>query len=143
VDTQTTNGNSGAWTDTSTADLCVNDNGLRVFDTEESQASGNVNVSPGTRTTLDICNEMQVFTLAAVGDTPRDSVIQTAARRGVIEFENLDAARGWAEMGLNFNTQGDGTPAISGIIFTTRATEDPTINNGSITDLQKNVGGDD
>jgi hypothetical protein len=143
VDTQTTNGNSGAWTDASTADLCVNDNGLRVFDTEESQASGNVNVSPGTRTTLDICNEMQVFTLAAVGDTPRDSVIQTAARRGVIEFENLDAARGWAEMGLNFNTQGDGTPAISGIIFTTRATEDPTINNGSITDLQKNVGGDD
>ena len=141
--TQTGNGNDGAWTDTSTADLCVNDNSLAVYDTEESQASGNVNVSPGTRTTLDICNEMQVFTLAAVGDTPRASVIQTAERRGVIEFENLDAARGWAQMGLEFPTTGDGTPAISGIIFTTRATEDPTINNGSITDLQKNVGGSD
>ena len=36
---------------------------------------------------------MSVFTLAAVGATPRASVIQTQALRGVIGFENLDAVQ--------------------------------------------------
>jgi hypothetical protein len=144
-ETRTGTGIPQVWTTEDTADLCLNDNTLRVFDTEEGEAAGNVNVSPGTRTTLDICNEMQVFTLAAAGDTPRDSVIQTNDRRGVITFENLDAVRGMAEMSLSW-----GLPqtipqlggAVSGILFTTRATEDPSINNGSITDLQKSVGFD-
>ena len=47
---------------------------------------------------------MSVFTFAAVGDTPRASVIQTQALRGMIGFENLDAVnqRGWAQMVLNW-----------------------------------------
>ena len=85
-----------------TANLCLNDNDLAVWDTEEQEASGNVSVSPGTRTTLDICNELQVFTLAPVGTEPRPSVIQTAERRGVIAFENLDAIRGWGRMDLSW-----------------------------------------
>ena len=138
-ETRTGNGNDSIWTDNDTDDLCISDNSLRVFDTEEGEAEGNVNVSPGTRTTLDICNEMQVFTLASADDVegPRASVIQTEDRRGVITFENLDAQRGWAQMGLEWNQTGG---AITGILFTTRATEDPTINNGSITDLQKDSG---
>jgi hypothetical protein len=129
-------GTAGAWTASSTTDLCINDNSLRVFDTEEGEASGNVNVSPGSRTTLDICEEMQVFTLAAEGDTPRESVIQYSDRRSVVEFLNLPAQRGWAELGLSWPSPQIGG-AVSGIIFTTRATEDPTVNNGSITGLQK------
>jgi hypothetical protein len=133
--TRTGNGTPGAWTANSTVNLCLVDNDLSVFDTEEQMAAGNVNVSPGSRTTLDVCEEMQVFTLAAEGDTPRDSVIQYSDRRSVIEFLNLDARRGWAELELSWPTNPAG--AVSGIIFTTRATEDPTINNGSITELQK------
>jgi hypothetical protein len=127
----------GAWTASSTTNLCLTDNSLRVFDTEEGEASGNVNVSPGSRTTLDICEEMQVFTLAAEGDTPRESVIQYADRRDVIEFLNLDAQRGWAELELSWPTQSFQTGAVTGLLFTTRATDDPTINNGSITELKK------
>jgi hypothetical protein len=144
-------GTDGVWTSTGvrvdpaapttdiqgTADLCLNDNGLAVWDKEEQRAAGSVSVSPGTRTTLDICQELQVFTLAPVGTTPRPSVIQTEARRGVISFENLDAIRGWGQMGLNWPLLGD---SIVGGIFTTRNTDDPTINNGTLTDLQKCAG---
>jgi hypothetical protein len=140
--TRTTYGNPQAWTQTSTVNLCLSDNDLSVFDTEEGRAEGNVNVSPGNRTTLDICQEMQVFTLGAEGDTPRESVIQYSDRRPVVEFLNLPARRGWAELGLAWPAAAPGSTvtgagAVSGIIFTTRATEDPTINNGSITELQK------
>ena len=62
-------------------------------------------------------------------------MIQYADRRDVITFLNLDAARGWAELELSWPANPAG--AVSGILFTTRATEDPTINNGSITELQK------
>ncbi len=123
-----------------TSDLCLNDNQLRVWDTEEQEASGNVSVSPGTRTTLDICNELQVFTLAPAGTEPRPSVIQTAERRGVIAFENLDTIRGWGQMNLSWASAPFGDSVLGGI-FTTRNTDDPTINNASLTDLQKAVGG--
>jgi hypothetical protein len=155
--TKTGNGQPGVWTTAGfpfdptvtpavsqgTTNLCLNDNDLAVWDTEEQEASGNVSVSPGTRTTLDICNELQVFTLAPVGSEPRPSVIQTAERRGVIGFENLDAIRGWGRMDLNWPAvvQGMRGDSIVGGIFTTRNTDDPTINNASLTDLQKGVGG--
>ena len=77
-----------------------------------------------------------MFTLAAPGDTPRPSVIQTPERRGVVTFDNLDAIRGWAGLGISWATVGD---SIGGVIFTTRNTDDPTINNGSLTDLQKSL----
>jgi len=146
-DPRTGYGVSGAWTGTDAsgnADLCLGDNQLAVWDTEEQEAAGNVTVSPGTRTTLDVCNEMQVFTLAAPGQDVRDSIIQTADRRSVITFENLDAVRGWARMDLNWPTSATPFPgdSITGVLFTTRNTDDPTINNGSITDLQKCVGCD-
>jgi hypothetical protein len=143
-ETQTGYGLEGVWTSTTgdgilgTADLCLNDNSLTVFDREEQQAASNVNVSPGTRTTLDICQELEVFTLAAEGQAVRESVIQVPGSRRIITFENLDAIRGWARMTVPWATVGD---SITGVLFTTRNTDDPTINNGSLTDLQKDVGG--
>ncbi len=139
--TWTGSGFPGVWTGggdgLGVTDLCLNDNQLRVYNREEAQADETVNVSPGSRTTLDVCQELQVFTLAPIGETPRDSIIQTKDRRGVITFENLDAIYGWGAMNLSWPLIiGD---AMTGIIFTTRATEDPLINNGSITDLQKKV----
>jgi hypothetical protein len=134
------------WTGGSTllgnANTCgLGDNQLIVYNREEASASSNVTVSPGGRDSLDVCRELQVFTIAAAGDTPRDSIIQTADLREIINFENLAAQWGWAQLGLNWPlTTADGFrygDAVSGILFTTRATEDPIINNGSITELQK------
>jgi hypothetical protein len=136
AETKTGYGMPYVWTQENTKDTCLNDNSLIVLDTEEQMASGNVSVSPGTRTTLDICHELQVFTLAPLGQDVRPSVIQTEERRGVITFENLDGIRGWGAMGLNWNYTGD---SITGGIFTTRNTDDPTINNASLTDLQKGI----
>lgn len=126
------------------ADLCLPDNNLQVWDREEQPASGNVNVSPGGRDTLDLCEELEVFTLAAEDQEVRDSVIQTQERRRIIGFTNLDALFGWAQMTfswpllpVNNAVQGD---SVTGLIMTTRNTDDPTINNASLTDLQKCVG---
>jgi hypothetical protein len=135
--TRTGNGTSGVWTAADTTDLCITPALLSVYDREEQEASGNVSVSPGSQTQLQLCEELEVFTLAAVGQDVRDSVIQTPERRRIITFENLDAIRGWASMTVPWATVGD---SITGILFTTRNTDDPTINNGSITDLQKDVG---
>lgn len=142
----------GVWTGTwgnatvgETSDcMGLTDNDLYVYNREEASAGATVTVSPGGRPTLDICHELQVFTIAAEGDTPRASIIQTADRRGVITFENLIAEYGWARMGLSWPLPGTDAPypigdAMTGIIFQTRATEDPTINNGSISELQKKV----
>jgi len=140
--TRTGKGNPGVWTPFSetadgTTDLCIKPAILSVYDREEQQASGNVSVSPGSQTQLELCEELEIFTLAAVGQDVRDSVIQTPDRRRIITFENLDAVRGWASMTVPWATTGD---SITGVLFTTRNTDDPTINNGSITDLQKDVG---
>jgi hypothetical protein len=142
--TETGNGYDGLWTplptteSKGTTDLCISPAMLAVFDREEQQASSNVSVSPGSQTQLELCEELEVFTLAAVGQQVRDSVIQTPERRRIISFENLDAIRGWAGLSIPWAATGD---SISGILFTTRNTDDPTINNGSITELQKDVGG--
>jgi len=146
-ETPTNEGVDGIWTDESTLNTCLVDNTLSVWDTEEAKATGNVNVSPGQRDTLDLCNEVNVFTLAAEeGAAPRDSLIQTADRRAVIGFKNLDALRGWAELELPCNDNGlvddrnggeDLCPSSGGLIFTTRATDNPLYNNGSITEIKK------
>jgi hypothetical protein len=139
-------GNPEIWTPYSgegvgTLDLCLKDNKTSVYDTEEQEASSNVSVSPGSRTKLDICNELTVLTLAAEGQDIKPSVIQTQDERLVVRFTNLDAVRGWGKIDLDWNQYpGD---AVSGLIFTTRATSSPTDQNGSLTDLQKDVDIDD
>jgi hypothetical protein len=107
-------------------------------------------VSPGTSEDLDLCQELEIFTLAVAGQEVRPSVIQESDRRRVITFENLDAIRGWAQLQLNwqggFSLFPEGREigdAVTGLIFTVRNTDDPTINNASLTDLQKCVGCDD
>jgi len=135
--TMTGNGLTGIWTASPTTNLCIKPALLSVYDREEQEASGNVSVSPGSQTQLELCEELEIFTLAAVGQDVRDSVIQTPDRRRIITFENLDAIRGWASMTVPWAAVGD---SITGVLFTTRNTDDPTINNGSITDLQKDVG---
>jgi hypothetical protein len=131
-------GNPDIWTlsPSATLDLCLTDADLAVYDAEENEASGNVSVSPGTDTQLDICPELGIYTLTPTGVTPRASVIQTAARRQIITFENLDAIRGWGRLSLPWTSPISGG-AVNGLNFTTRATADPTFNNGSLTTLQK------
>jgi hypothetical protein len=138
--TKTGFGHIGMWTAEipGTTDLCIRPAELLAYDREEQEASGNVSVSPGSQPQLELCEELEVFTLAAVGQDVRDSVIQTPDRRRIITFDNLDAIRGWASMSVPWQAE-DGD-AITGILFTTRNTDDPTINNGSITDLQKDHG---
>jgi hypothetical protein len=129
-------GNSGIWTSKDTKNLCLNTTGVLAYDTEEKESSASVTVSPGARTELDICNELSIFTLAGEAQEVKPSVIQTPDRRQVIRFQNLDATRGWGNIGLAWPTPGD---AVTGLIFTTRATTGVLDQNGSITDLQKNV----
>jgi hypothetical protein len=126
------------------SDLCLTTSNPTAWDTEEQESSGSVSVSPGTLSQLEICNELNIFTLSGQGQTPRASVIQTADLRQVLTFDNLDALRGWALIDLPFPlypptngaAYGD---AVSGLIFTLRATTGAADENGSLTDLQKNV----
>jgi hypothetical protein len=153
----------GVWTDEpaytaspptaigTTLDPCLGTSNVTAWDTEEVESSPSVSVSPGSYTTLKICNELNVFTLAAATTTNiKPSVIQdngdTDISRQVVTFENLDRVIGWGKLGLSWqnpdlsigpNIYGD---AVAGLIFTTRATSGPADQNGSLTDLQKNVG---
>lgn len=129
-------GHSNAWTSGNTADLCLNNANPQVWDSEENRASGNVTVSPGAQTELDICPELGVYTLAPVGAEVRPSLIQTEARREIVSFQNLDAIRGWGVLSLNWGGSTGG--AVNALNFTTRATVDPAFANGSLTTLQKN-----
>jgi len=129
-------GTPNAWTAADTTELCLLDNGLSVYDTEEQETEEGVSVSPGFKTQYDICNELNVMTLYAPGQTPAPSVIQTAARRTAIQFSGLDAVRGWAAMDLSWGP-GENGGAIGGVVFTQRSTVDPAFANGSITELQK------
>jgi hypothetical protein len=148
--TGTGNGTNGVWTTSpsddylGTLDLCLGTSKVTIYDTEERNASSTVSVSPGAFTQFKVCDELNVFTVAASGETPKPSVIQTQDRRQIITFENLDAVRGWGLVDLPWHGPGDppAGDAVTGLIFTTRATSSPTDQNGSLTDLQKNVGDD-
>lgn len=130
-------GKAGAWTSANTTNLCLQDNNLDVWDTEEKVTEEGVSVSPGFQTQYDICNELNVLTVYGLGQEPRPSVIQTTARRTTIQFTGLDdAVRGWAALDLSWPVINQGG-AMSGIVFTQRATVDPAFANGSITELQK------
>jgi hypothetical protein len=130
----------GTWTTQDKADLCLSTK-LNVYNTEELKASEQsvIEVSPGnlTTTSLDFCNELNVFTLSTGTDTVLDSVIQTTENRKVVTFPNLSVPRGWADLTIGWPTGGPGPGAVSGVIFTIRHTDDATINNASLTELQK------
>jgi hypothetical protein len=152
------------WTFDLTRDLCLGTGNVLAWDTEEQESSSTVSVSPGTGPELNICNELTVLSLAPTDQvsTIKPSVIQMNVTdnadplkdisRLVVSFENLSSVLGWGRLDLDWNrywavcidpdqtqcfTIGD---AVSGLIFTTRATSSPTDQNGSLTDLQKNVG---
>jgi hypothetical protein len=134
------NGENGPAMNTFTVDnttqTCLEGNSLDMwgYDEEESSHSG---VSPGG-TTLNLCNEVNIFALSDESQTPRASVIQSAARRTNLTGD-VGAVRGWAQLYLGWP---DGVlgGAITGDIFTTRATTQPENNNGSLTELKKDVG---
>jgi hypothetical protein len=127
------------WTHDNTTETCLKSNPLAMYGQDEQEASS-VNVSPGGNQ-LNLCNEVNIFALADDSQTPRASVIQTSMRRTTINGA-VDAIRGWAQMGLNWvSTPSDvNGGAVTGEIFTTRATTEPANNNGSLTDLKKDVG---
>ena len=61
----------------------------------------------------------------------------------MLGFKNLPALRGWAMMDLSFNGGREigNAGTTGGLIFTTRATDDPNHNNGSITEIKKTDAG--
>jgi hypothetical protein len=145
--TKTTYGLRNVWTGSPTQDLCLGTSNLAIYDTEEQSASQSVSVSPGAFTEFQVCNELNVFTVAASDEQPKPSVIQinvtdptnplSAITRQIVTYENLTAIGGWGLLDLPWNSIGD---AVTGLIFTTRATSGPADQNGSLTDLQKDVG---
>lgn len=116
---------------------------MSVYNTEERGIKTITDVSPTPPGRVQsLVHEVNVFTLNNLdlgvknADMPA-SQIQSAARRGFLGFHlGADSVRGWGELKLNWENK-DKPGAVLGINFTTRATEDPTINNGSLTDLQK------
>ena len=94
----------------------------------------------------DLCNEVNVFTMALEGDVVRDSLIQQNTgpfARKIMRFESLDAERGWAELELLWPTLRSTNPAIvrsaatMGNLFILRNTASPDQNNATLTNLQK------
>lgn len=123
------------------SDLC-RDGSADVWDRDERLAlPGVITIWGGWH--VELCDETTVLTFAELGDTPRNSLIQTADRRVVVNFENLSAVRGRAELRPNWYWTGLPAPGVPrpaatlGVAFTARATDDPTINNGSVTELSR------
>lgn len=122
-----------------------------VYNTEEGRDSL---FSPADANVLDFCAETQVFTLVKAGEvgTEVPSLLQTPLKRGVVEFDQtntLPGNRGWADVFLNWVDRAvvpthvgnarDGA-ATAGLLFLLRATADPTQNNGSLRELNRNTG---
>ncbi|TVQ85278.1 MAG: hypothetical protein EA400_16145 [Chromatiaceae bacterium] len=108
----------------------------------------------------DLCNEVNVLHIRENNTSSPPSLIQYDPWRPEYVFENLLAReRGWAELDFLWGTipevrQGvvnyqlssmlktdckdcAPTPAVAGLAFTVRATGDPNVNNGSLTDLSR------
>jgi hypothetical protein len=120
---------------------------MNVFNTEEGSTTTE---SPGENDPLLFCPETEVFTIVSEDVIPEPSLIQTAARRGVIEYDpSLSGVRGWADVPINWYPSAfvpthasnvrDGA-ATSGLLFLIRATTDPMMNNGSLRELESNSG---
>jgi hypothetical protein len=121
---------------------------LAVWDWDEFQNSA---VSPSG--TPPICNEVNVINIRENTTSSPTSLIQFDAWRPEFVFENVDdRERGWAELTFLWGTtpterQGvvnsfgsdkyTMAPAVAGLAFTNRATGDPNVNNGSLTDLSR------
>lgn len=120
-----------------------------VWNTEERRDSL---FSPSDPNLANFCNETTVFTFAEPGQNIQPSLLQTAANRVILEFNQtgtIPGNRGWAEVYFNWVPRAfvpthaenvrDGA-ATAGLLFLLRATEDPTQNNGSLRELNRNTG---
>jgi hypothetical protein len=117
---------------------------------EESGTNQEV-VSPSPTASLEFCNEFNVLTFDINGLPLQPSYVATldqngVSRRTVVNFDVSSANavyNGWAALVLDWdNTANNANPAsVGGIIYTVRDTDQANINNGSLTELQKNVGG--
>jgi hypothetical protein len=120
-----------------------------AFGTEEQSGTNQEVVSPSPTATLDFCNELNVLTFDINGQALEPSYVATNdsngdSRRTVVSFDVNSAkpvVNGWSALGLTWSTVGGANPAsVEGIIYTVRDTDQANINNGSLTELQKNVG---
>jgi hypothetical protein len=135
----------GVWSFDNTTDTCLSGNVTTLYGQDE-QATSETSVSPEGTEFLDLCKEVNIFALAGSGQTPRASVIQTSDddHRPTISG-GLNAVRGWALLNLGWTIDPNQDPdvveggGVTGEIFTTRATVAPENNNGSLTDLKKDV----
>lgn len=131
-----------------TTNLCIDNNQIVAYDRDERSSGSILSVSPGFTSLFNVCNELIVFTLSTGSSAPIPSVIQTNNLldpdvRQIIDFSGLSAVRGWAKLPLGWpsplptSTTPRPGDAVAGIIWTTRATGGPTLNDGSISELQK------
>jgi hypothetical protein len=116
------------------------DTELQVWDWDEFENSLTSPSAPE-----DLCNEVNVLTIREEFAPTAQSMIQYDPARSEYVFENLyERERGWADLELLWNPIGYLGPdnygaAVFGLAFTVRATGDPNINNGSLTDLSRRV----
>jgi len=129
------------------------DTNLGVWDIDE-YFDGNVSPTPNP----PLCAEVNVLTIHEKDTTPPSSFIQADVLRQAFTFDdNLfdpdERLRGWAELIFGwFNVPArpisigctECQPylpgaAVAGLAFTVRATTDPTINTGSLTELSRKV----
>ena len=121
----------------------------KAWGIEEESGTNQEVVSPSPTTTLEFCSELNVLTFSINNQAVEPSYLATndangASRRTVVSFAVSSAGpvyRGWSKLGLNWYTGNGALPgAVEGIIYTVRDTDQAAINNGSLTELQKNVG---
>jgi hypothetical protein len=107
----------------------------RFWDREENEAFS-FRVSPGG-SILNFCNEVNVLNLHPDDVVPLPSMIQTTKYLKAASFffdsEVTEDVRGWAWMPLAMRG------AVVGMSFTTRATDRPEDNNGSLTELKRGI----
>lgn len=126
-------------------DRCMGKAFVDAFDTEEGVPS---RPSPSTQGPYGNCNETNVFTYAMAGQSYEPSLIQTQAKREVRYFDYLpsEAVRGWLDQPLvwqtdvptHVNNRYDGA-ATQGLIWIVRSTDDASVNNGSLRELDREL----
>jgi hypothetical protein len=126
---------------------------VTAYGVDEESGTMQEVVSPSPSATLDFCNETNVLTYQINGQAVEPSYLATndsggTTRRTTVSFTVSSAksvTNGWGVLGLmwgeNYEDEVANPAAAEGIVYTVRDTDQANINNGSLTELQKNVQG--
>jgi hypothetical protein len=121
---------------------------VNAYGVDEETGTNQAVVSPSLTAELDFCNELNVLTYDINGQALEPSYVATIdgdgnSRRTTVSFDVSSAnavTNGWSVLSLSWVAPAL-PPAAEGIVYTVRDTDQANINNGSLTELQKNVSG--